>query len=154
MPSPHIVKAPIAESYNWTGFDVGATAGYGWDRYTLGDSLGDGPDSIRKASSPAGRSVTIELALLAVISAYAPLRTAALARVFLACCIPRDFGRKQGMAEVDGQPPVAERDAHDPRLTSTAQSRVSRSLEALHVRWVSLLFAAAATAVRGYFHIC
>lgn len=37
------VRAPVAVPFSWTGFYVGATAGYGWGSYTLGDATGDGP---------------------------------------------------------------------------------------------------------------
>ena len=38
---------------------------------------------------------------------------------------PHDFGRKQGIAQVDGQPSVAESDANDPKRTSDSPSSLS-----------------------------
>ena len=40
---PVKARPMVVAPYNWTGFYIGATAGYGWGRYTLGDATGDGP---------------------------------------------------------------------------------------------------------------
>src|SRR5262252_9380410 len=32
---PPVYKAPVAAPYNWTGFYVGANAGYGWDNANI-----------------------------------------------------------------------------------------------------------------------
>ena len=46
---------------------------------------------------------------------------------------PHDFGRKRGIAEVDGQPSVAEGDANHPKRTWRNRSRVAPLMQLVQV---------------------